>query len=279
MLQCNCTPIESCTSGNNGCPSDCGFPISAAPSAAPGCLPPNWSIYDPNNCEHNLFKEQLCEITDISGFPIEYRILLPKHDYLWGEDSNSNLSYPSITKCIYAPETETSILDVFGFTADDTLQFMTIPMAIFTRDLSMMFYDIYPNGSPHTPPNTPPSGGPIFVQPQIGDVITTLWNNRHYEITSIESEQNIFLGKKFTWDMILKPFRFSEQSDDHREVHTGFPDDPFEGLVSGTYEPPIKGESENIVERNYFEDNFGDNKNVQNESDKISDPDLDAFGR
>ena len=280
MLSCNCTPIESCFSNSPSANcGGCGNSPSAAPSGTvPACTPPNWSIYDPNSCEHNLYQEHLCEITDISGFPIEYRILLPKHDYLYGEDPNNGLSYPSVTKCIYAPETETTILEVFGLTADDTLQYMTIPRAIFNRDLSMLFFDTYPNGSP-----TAPSGSNnVFIQPQIGDVITTIWNNRHYEVTSIEEEQNIFLAQKFTWDLILRPFRFSEQSDEHREVTTGFPDDPFAGIVDGTYEEPINGEVPDLVERTYFEEAFGDNQNIQHESDTITDykdPDERAFGR
>ena len=268
MLSCKCTPIESCLSGQSGCPSNCGENPSAAPSASqPICTPPNWSMYDLQSCEHNLFESSLCEITDISGFVIEYRVLKPKHDYLFGEDPNNTLSYPGITKCIYAPETETTILELFGLTADDTLQYMTIPKSVFTRDLSMVFTDTL--------------GPSAFIQPRMGDVITTLWNNRHYEIASIDEEQNIFLGRKFTWDLVLRPFRFSEQSDEHREVHTGFPDDPFESIVSGGYEPPEAGEVPDLTEHTYFEDVFGDNDKIEKESNKIhdyKDPDQHAFG-
>jgi len=265
MLSCNCTPIESCTA-ENGCPSDCGnAPTSAS---QPICSKPNWSMYDLDSCEHNLFQSSICEITDISGFPIEYRILKPKHDYLFGEDPNNKLSYPSVTKCIYAPETETTILEIFGLTADDTLQYMTIPKAMFVRDLTSVFTDTL--------------GPSAFIQPRMGDVIRTLWNDRHYEIASIDEEQNIFLGKKFTWDLVLRPFRFSEQSDEHREVHTGLPDDPFDDIITGDYEPPEKGEVPNLSKHTYFEHTFGDNTNIEHESDEIHDypdPDERAFGR
>jgi len=265
MISCKCTPIESCTS-INGCQSNCGNqPSSASPSV---CSKPNWSMYDVNSCEHNLYESTLCEITDISGFAIEYYVLNPHHDYLWGEDPNSNLSYPAFTKCIYAPETETTILEIFGLTADNTLQYMTIPKAIFRRDLTTVFTDTL--------------GPSAFVQPRMGDVIKTLWNNRHYEISAIDEEQDIFLAKKFTWNLVLRPYRFSEQSDTHREVHTGFPDDPFASIVSGGYEPPIAGEDSNLVEHTYFEETFGDNKNIEQESESIHkhrDPDEEAFGR
>jgi len=263
MITCKCTPIQSCTA-INGCNSNCD---GSSPSGSRICDKPNWSMYDLDSCEHNLFQSQLCEITDISGFAIEYRVLKPKHDYLFGEDPNSRLSYPALTKCIYAPETESSILNLFGLTADDVLQYMTIPKAIFTRDLTTVFTDTL--------------GPSAYIVPRMGDVITTLWNNRHYEITSIDEEQNVFMGKKFTWDIVLKPFRFSEQSDEHREVHTGLPEDPFENTDFGEYEPPEAGEVPDLVERGYFEQVFGDNENIEEESDEIhdyKDPDEAAFG-
>lgn len=259
MLSCACTPIESCIPCETG---------SVCSSGSGLCEPPNWSMYDLDTCEHNLFESTLCEITDIQGFPFEYRILLPKHDYLFGEDPNNTLSYPSVSKCIYAPEMETTILEVFGLTADDTLQYMSIPKSIFTRDLSMVFTDTM--------------GPSAFVKPRMGDVITTIWNNRSYEIASIEEEQDIFLAKKFTWSLVLRPYRFSEQSDEHREVHTGFADDPFESIITGGYEPPESGEVPDLVQRTYLEEKFGDNENVEDESDTIvdyPDPDERAFGR
>jgi len=258
---------------------DCGAytpidSVDCASSVCSGsgiCEPTNWNMYDtsPTNPEHALFLSNLCEITDISGFPIEFRLLLPKNDWLWGEDPNNRLSYPSFTKAIYAPETETNLLDMFGLTADDTLQYISIPKAIFTRDLSMLYTDTL--------------GPSAFVKPRVGDILKTIWNNRNYEVVNISEEDNIFLAKKFVWDMIVRPFRFSEQSDEHREVHTGLPDDPFETIVPGP--------SGDVIQNNYATEMFGDNNNIDEESDKIydyddegiqdgdCDPDEAAFGR
>jgi len=57
------------------------------------------------------------------------------------------------------------------------------------------------------------------IGPMAGDVIKTLWNNRNYEIVDIGSEQSIFQGKKLVWEFILRPYRFSEQSDKAEEIH------------------------------------------------------------
>jgi hypothetical protein len=231
-------------------------------------------MYDigPDNCEHNLFESQICEVNDISGFPIEYRLLLPKDDYLWGEDPNANLSYPSYTKVIYAPETETNLLDMFGLTADDTLQYMFIPKAVFRRDLGMVFTDVIS-----------PSAAII---PRMGDVVKTIWNDRNYEVVNVSEEDDIFLAKKFVYSLILRPFRYSEQSVQHRIVHSGLPTDPFASIVQGP--------SGDIIQNNYATELFGDNDNIDAESNNIydyddegvqkpdfiiSDPDKAAFGR
>lgn len=260
-MDCKCTPFEM----EATCTSLC------AASGGGHCVPTGWSMYDLDNNEHNLFESSLCEITDISGFPLEYRLLLPEDDWLWGEDPNSKLSYPSYTKGIYAPETETNLLDMFGLSSDDTLQYVSIPKAIFNRDLTMLYTDTL--------------GPSAFVQPRVGDIIKTIWNDRNYEVVNISEEENIFLAKKFVWDMIVKPFRFSEQSDSHREVHTGLPNDPFESIIPGP--------SGDVIQNNYATEMFGDNNDIDAESDAIYeheddnkiqggcpvDPDKAAFGR
>lgn len=262
-MDCKCTPFEIETSCSSLCSSGAGG----------HCQPTGWSMYDidPNNPEHRLFESNLCEITDISGFPLEYRLLLPENDWLWGEDPNSRLSYPSYVKGIYAPETETNLLDMFGLTSDDTLQFISIPKAIFNRDLGMLYTDTI--------------GPSAFIQPRVGDVIKTIWNNRNYEIVNISEENNIFMASKFVWDLIVKPFRFSEQSDEHREFHNGLPDDPFESIIPGP--------SGDVIQNNYATELFGDNEEIDRESDSIYeheddnkiqgsdtyDPDKAAFGR
>ena len=262
MVDCRNTPVENC----QGCTPIC--------DAASGCLkPPGWSMYDisPNNCEHKLFECMLAEVTDIAGFPIEYRCLLPKNEWLWGEDPNSHLSYPTYTKVLYAPEAATNLLDLFGLVSDETIQYMFIPMATFKRDMSMLYNDTF--------------GPDIFVKPRVGDIIKTLWNNFNYEVVSVAEEDNVFLAKKFVYSLILRPFRFSEQDKTHREVHTGLPDDPFATIVPGP--------SGDIIQFEEMEKLYGDNDNTQSESDTIYnyknediqgkagifDPDLDAFGR
>ncbi len=227
-----------------------------------------WDLYDTSNCnpELALFASTICEYTDISGFPIEVRALLSNEEKLWGEDPNATLSDPMLTKAVFEPSEETSVLNMWGIVADDTMQYMVIPKSIWTRDLAPL-YSITPGLT----------GRP--VQPQVGDVITTLFNNRNYEITDVGDEQAIFMGRKFAWELIVKPYRFSEQSDEHREAHMGVYDDPFETMVEGP--------SGMVPQNNYATDTFGDNEFVEEQSDEIDDyrdidtdidPDKGAFG-
>lgn len=262
MVDCKGTVIENC----QGC-----TPICDADS---GCLtPPGWSLYDisPNNCEHKLFECYLTEVCDVAGWPIEYRMLRPNNEYLWGEDPNSRLSYPTYTKVIYAPETSNNLLDLFGLVNDETIQYMFIPMASFKRDLAMLYNDIL--------------GPDAFVKPRVGDIVKTLWNNFNYEVVSLQEEDNVFMAKKFVFSIILRPFRFSEQSESHREVHSGFPEDPFTCIVPGP-------SGQDVMQLSGMEELYGDNNKVGSESDSIYnydyegpikncpvDPDKDAFGR
>lgn len=226
---------------------------------------PAWNLYDtmPCNPEHAFFESTIVEYNDIQGFPIEIKVLLTTDERLWGEDPNSRLSDPITTKATFEPSEETSILNMWGIVADDTMQYIIIPKATYLRDMAWLYA------------NTPELSGRA-VQPMVGDVIKTIFNNRNYEVTDVGSEQAIFQGKKFAWELIVKPFRYSEQSDEHRETHMGLYDDPFETLVPD----PTGG---TVPQNNYAKDRFGDNTFIETESESIDDyrdidPDKASFG-
>ena len=142
---CGCQPVANCETCTPVC-------------SGSHCTPTGWSMYDisPNNCEHRLFESTLCEVVDIQGFSIEYRLLLGREDYLWGEDPNNNLSYPTYSKVIYAPgDGGANLLDMFGLTSDETIQYMFIPKATFARDMGMLYNDVL--------------GPNIAIKPRVGE--------------------------------------------------------------------------------------------------------------
>ncbi len=229
----------------------------------PQCSPPQFNMYGlVENPEHCLFDQMLQESTDITGFPIEFRKLLSNNDQLYGEDSNSNLSEPMITKAMFEPSDETSILDMFGITGDDTMEIVNIPFSTFTRDCSGGYNEI---------------GSDVLVQPMVGDVVKILFSDRNYEIVNISKENIIFLAKKFVYTIMLRPYRYSEQSDEHREFHTGLDasiDDPFETIIQTP-------SGDDVPQKEYSSIQYSNDEWIEDESEEIDsyeDVDTKIFG-
>lgn len=222
---------------------------------------PLWRLYDitTDNPEHYLYDSLIVEFTDIAGFEIDIYFPIVDWDTLYGEDPNTNLSSPITTKLIYEPTEETSILESFGITSDETLQYAVIPKTMFARDCTDTFLSI-------------PSLSADFVYPVPGMVIHTKWNNRKYEVVNAGAEQQIFQAKKLIWELILRPFRYSSESLEHYRLHTLDTTATLTSAGSASDGNPIYDEM--LV--------YGDNDWIDDESDAIDDySDIDeaVFGR
>lgn len=207
-----------------------------------------WDLYDTvGNPEHDLYDSVIGEYNDISGFPIEYWIAKPNFDNLYGEDTNTEWDGPFSTRVTSLPSNEDLIISVFGLSMDDTVEYAMIPKSTLSRDVSAGYV------------------------PKAGDVIKYIYNNRNYEIVDVGHEQKVFQGKKLTWEFVLRPYRFSEQSESAQEISYG---DTFSSLVSANNmdneivnmqvsagDIPIAG-SETILDR-------GDNETIEKEGDLI----------
>lgn len=228
-----------------------------------------WNLYDisPNNVEHKLYDSLICEFCDIAGFPIEYYVSIPENDQLYGENPTMELMPSAITKLMYEPTEETTILEAFGITSDETLQYAVFPKTTYTRDLSATFDSVTASGFERD-----------IIQPKPGDIIKTLWNNRNYEIVDVGAEQQVFHAKKFIWELILRPFRYSEETDAHEVIHKGLNTDIFdtsnipiaeaaEGFSNEV--PSLSG----VTSKEYSDRKFGDNTWIEDESNKIDDYD------
>lgn len=215
--------------------------MTLTPSAAP-----EWVLLDLDQTEqeYELFDSVICERTDIGGFPIQYYIKLnPENsDYLYGEDTISEYTDPYRTKLLYEPTEEPQILNVFGMTSDDTIQYMQIPKTIFNRDVTVNYEKDYKV---------------IDYTPKVGDCILTLWNDKIYEIAEVGSEQKIFQAKKMIWEFIVKPYRHSEESDSAHDM-----------LFD---QPPAKDFPDiNITTETDVLSAYGENAKIENESDSIN---------
>ena len=158
---------------------------------------PMWELEHLNdNPEHDLFRDYIVEFNDISGITVSYymRDNTRPMDNLYGE--NTAISYNTVqtTKILYDVTEEATMTNAFGITSEDMVQYAYIPKFTFSRDVS---------GS---------------REPAPGDVIQVGWNSRSYEIVDVGEEERVFQLKKMIWELILKPYRFSEQSDSARAI-------------------------------------------------------------
>jgi len=193
-------------------------------------MKPLWDLTKKEtNPEHELFDSLISEFNDISGFPVLYYIKLDtdKSDYLFGEDPNTNYSDPYLTKVLYEVTEEKSMLDVFGITMDEFIEGVRLSKSVFKRDVALKHNQVQ-------------------REPMAGDVIKFIWNGISYEVVDVGEEERIFQAKKQIYEFILRPYRYSEETDDKILF-----DDQF---------PNIK------LEENIPLDEFGENVKVREES-------------
>ena len=161
---------------------------------------PLWNLHQlQGNVEHDLFQSIIVEFTDISGIVSDYYIRSEqgKKDYLYGENMHTGYLGPYETKLIYEPTEEPSLTTGFGINSEDVISWSSIPKWTLTRDVSAGYH------------------------PKPGDAIVTIWNNRSYEIADIHEEEKIFQLKKMIWGLVLRPYRFSDESESARTIFRG----------------------------------------------------------
>ena len=164
-------------------------------------IKPKWQLHDLNaNPEHDFYESTIVEFTDIAGIEVDYYIRnetgITEIDDIYGEPRYQNTFWnpPRRTKVLYDTTEEPTLTDVFGIVSEDQIQYAFQPKFTFSRDVS------------------------ATVPPNVGDVIRTVWNDRAYEVVDVGEEAHIFQLNKLVWEYILKPFRFSEQSDSARNI-------------------------------------------------------------
>jgi len=199
---------------------------------------PAWELYHPQdgNIEHDLYYSVIVEYTDISGIKVNWFIRDEsiEMDRLYGESTNTGYLGPYKTKLVYDVTEEPTMADPFGIVSIDVIQYGFIPKSTFTRDVSAGY------------------------DPKPGDVIQTLWNERSYEIVDVGAEGSIFQLKKLVWELILKPYRVSDQSESAMDISYD---------IDSTLSQPLTA--------------YGDNEWIEDESNDIdlySDVDSSIYG-
>jgi len=189
---------------------------------------PTWDLHDiHDNIEWDLYQDYIVEFTDISGIIIDYyrRDTTIPMDQLYGESTNTEYLTPIETRLIYDVTEEATITSNFGIYSEDHIQYAMIPRFTFERDMD----------------NT-------TIAPIPGDILVTRWNNRAYEIVDTGEEEKIFQLSKMIYELILKPYRFSEQSESAK--------------------PPLIDKDETLTSPITA---YGENDWIEDESDEIDD--------
>lgn len=166
---------------------------------------PTWELLDlrPDTgyYEHELFESTAAEFTDIAGWTIEYYLQKSENmDHFYGEDPLMQYEGPYRTKITYEPTQEESMIGMFGYQPDDTVQYAEFPKIIFERDVTLQIDET--KDIEHIKE---------YRKPIPGDVIKTLWDGKIYEIAHVNSSEKIFNGKKLVWSLILRPFRYGNE--------------------------------------------------------------------
>lgn len=165
-------------------------------------LKPKWEMEQLNrNVEWDLYEQYVTEYADIFGISVDYYVFdgtQATMDPIYGEDPLASYAGPYRVKFVYQVTLEPATLDIFGYSSTDTIEMVQMPKSVWTRDMQ--------------------SSGP-----KVNDVIKTVWNNIVYEVVDVGEESSIFQLKKFVWELILRPFRYSEQSDSADAITTSLP--------------------------------------------------------
>lgn len=204
-------------------------------------IKPTWQLHNlNNNPEHGLMQDYIVEFTDIAGIEIWYHVRDESRieiDDIYGEPKYVNTLYraPLLTKLLYDVTEEPTLTSSFGINSEDVIQYGFMPKFTWSRDVSAV------------------------GMPKPGDVIQTIWNERSYEIADVGEEAHIFQLNKLVWEFILRPYRFSEQSDTAAEISVNLTDDDV--FTSDPTTPDIL-KSEGVSA-------FGDNRKIETESDSI----------
>lgn len=164
----------------------------------PGLTKPKWSLYDlQHNPEHDLLQGYIMEYTDIFGIKVLYyrRTESTPYDPLYGEHTNTEYDEGIETKLIYDVGEEPNLWSSFGMFGGDIIT-THIPQGTWKRDISQT------------------------LTPMIGDVLHIEWLDREFEIVHVDDDDRIFQLKKMIYILVLRPYRFSEQSDSAAEIYT-----------------------------------------------------------
>lgn len=170
-----------------------------------GSAKPQWEFYNAHdNPEWLLAENMAAEFTDITGIKVTYyqKDTSIVSDVLYGETQDTEYLEGKETKILYEVGEIPTLYSMFGMMATDQIV-AHIPQCIYSRDVSKT------------------------EMPKPGDVMKVKWyrgdfqsdqDSRTFEISHVAQDQSIFQLKSLVFVLYLMPYRFSEESQDAKDV-------------------------------------------------------------
>lgn len=173
-----------------------------------GSAKPELEIYNiKNNPEWELAESVAMEFTDISGIKCTYyqKDQLIQADPLYGETQDAEYLDGKKTKILYEVGEIPTLYSMFGMVTTDQIV-AHIPITIYTRDVSKIEM---------------PKPGDVIVVDWYRNMFPCEWEDlsgRTFEILHVAQDQSIFQLRSLVYVLYLSPYRFSEESQDARDI-------------------------------------------------------------
>lgn len=160
-------------------------------------LPSNqfFNHLNPNyNFEKDLYSLLLTEAYNQHGVCMDYYVVSynTNYDRLFGEDNDRRFIRNFSFMCYMELPKETKSFSTMGIGWTD----------IFHLYISKRHFNVASTANTSGTRNIFPS-----YEPREGDILNTKYNNTYYEIISVKTEEEQFLQRKHSWDVIVRVMR------------------------------------------------------------------------
>lgn len=146
------------------------------------------------DADSKLYDILLTEAYNINGVPMTFYVVGydTSKDPIFAEDTNKSIERKFDIMAYYELPEEVETFSSFGIDFTDN----------FHIYVSMRHFSVASKYNQNGEPNKYPS----YI-PKVGDLLKAKYNNFYYEIVNVKKEEQQFLKRPHTWDMIVKSMK------------------------------------------------------------------------
>lgn len=163
-------------------------------------IPNEYFNFQPKyQAEKLLYDSIITEAYNKFGVPMVYYCVDydTNYDEIWGEDMDRLIERKFNCMVYYELQEEIELFTKFGIDGIDNFH-MYISMSHISAAST------YDSNSYSITGVSATEGTFTTYTPKRGDIMKSIYNNRYYEIVNVQAEQEQFLQKKHSWDLIVK---------------------------------------------------------------------------